>query len=107
MQCVHQTSDRTFAQLLRGALETEGVGAVVLGEHLTSLQGQTPAGFSAEYRVCLLDDEQLPRAARLVAQWLEERAPGSGTPWVCEGCGERHDPHFASCWKCGAESDAA
>ena len=107
MECVHQTSDRTRAQLLRGALETEGVAAIVQGEHLTSLQGETPVGASAEYRVCIVDREQLPRASRLVAQWLEETVPEASGPWRCESCGERHEAHFASCWRCGADADAA
>jgi hypothetical protein len=106
VKCVHHTSDRTLAQLLRGALESEGIAAIVQGEHLTSLQGQTPAGASAEYRVCIVDDEQLPRAAALAKQWIEERVPGAPAPWVCEVCGERHEPHFASCWNCGADPGA-
>jgi hypothetical protein len=105
MRCIHQTSDRTLAQLLCSALESEGIAAVVQGEHLASLQGEVPAGASAAYRVCILDDEQLPRAAHFAKQWLEPAAAGALGPWVCKVCGERHEPHFQSCWKCGGESD--
>lgn len=106
MKCVHRTSDRTTAQLLRGALESQGVPAIVQGEHLTSLQGETPAGASAEYRVCLVDDEQLPRATRLLEQWLQEIDPQTASSWVCSVCDELHEAHFGSCWKCGAERDS-
>ena len=106
MRCVHQTSDRTRAQLLRGALESEGIAAIVQGEHLTAIHGEIPTGASAEYRVCIVDDEQLPRAALLAKQWLAENVPGSAAPWVCAGCGERHEAHFESCWKCGADAAA-
>ena len=68
-----------MAQLLRGALESEGIAAIVQGEHLTSLQGQIPAGPSASSR------------------WR---------PWVCGRCGEHHEGHFGSCWNCGAEAAA-
>lgn len=106
MKCVHTTPDRTIAHLLRGALEAEGIPTIVAGEHLSALQGELPVGASAEYRVSILDDEQLPRATLLVRQWLEDRRRGGGeSPWVCRGCGERHEPHFRSCWKCGAEAD--
>jgi hypothetical protein len=98
---------RTRAQLLRSALEAEGVAAIVAGEYLTSLQGEVPAGAAAEYRVCIVDAEQLPRASYLVAQWLEDRVPGRSEPWICRECGERHEPHFGSCWKCGGDADAA
>jgi hypothetical protein len=104
VECVHETSDRTRAQLLRGALETEGVAAIVQGEHLTSLQGETPAGASARYRVCIVDREQLPRASHLAAQWLDETAAVASGPWVCRACGERHEPQFGSCWRCGADA---
>lgn len=104
MRCVHHTSDRTIAQLLRGALEAEGVPAIVQGEHLTSLQGEIPGGASAEYRVCIEDDEQLPKATRFIAQWLGRDAPGSSNPWTCSRCGESHEPQFLTCWRCGAVS---
>jgi hypothetical protein len=26
-----------------------------------------------------------------------------GAPWTCEGCGERLEPQFTSCWRCGHE----
>lgn len=104
MKCVHRTSDRTLAHLLRGALESEDIAAIVEGEHLAALHGELPVGASAEYRVSILDDEQLPRAALLVREWLEDRRR-DGAAWQCRGCGERHEPHFRSCWRCGAEAE--
>ena len=103
MTCVYRTSDRTLAQLLRGALESQGVPAVVQGEYLTALQGEVPVGASAEYRVCIVDAEQLPRATLIGRQWLAIPGSDAAAPWVCAACGERHEPQFASCWNCGAE----
>ena len=106
MHCLHRTTNRTEAQLLRGALEAEGVTAIVQGEHLFGLQGEIPAGAAFELRVCLVDDEQRPKAETLVRRWLEARnARAAGTAWRCERCGEQHEPQFESCWKCGAEAD--
>jgi len=107
VKCLYTTSDRTLAHLLRSALESEGIPSLVQGEHLTPLLGEVPTGASAEYRVCIVDAEQSPRATCLAAQWLSERVPGPDAPWVCGGCGERHEPHFRSCWNCGSEADAA
>lgn len=105
MKSVFETSDRTVAQLLRGALESEGIPAIVQGEHLSSLQGETPVGASAEYRVAIVDDEQLPRASLFVKSWADEAGAGGGAePWTCERCRESHEPHFRSCWRCGAEA---
>lgn len=97
-----------MAQLLRGALESEGIPALVQGEHLSALAGQLPVGASAEYRVCIVDNDQLPRAERLASQWLADAsASGSASPWTCRSCGEIHDPHFRSCWRCGADAEDA
>ena len=104
MKRVHLTSDRTTAHLLRGALEAEGVSAIVEGEHLSSLQGEIPAGASAEFRVSIVDDEQYPRALHLLRQLLD-RSRVQSEPWVCGACGEGHEPHFLSCWKCGNEAE--
>ena len=43
----------------------------------------------------------------LARQWLDETIASASPAWVCARCGERHEPHFASCWKCGADSDVA
>lgn len=106
VKCVHQTADRTTAQLLRGALESEGIAIVVQGEDLAGAAGELPVGASALYRVCIVDDEQLPRADRLTRGWLDDHAAAlAAEPWVCAHCGERHDPQFRSCWRCGAEAE--
>jgi hypothetical protein len=105
---VHKTSDRTVAQLLRGLLESEGVPAIVEGEHLSALEGQLPAGASAEYHVSIVDDEQLPRASLVLRRWLADqrpRRPAEG--WTCDVCGEGHEAQFRSCWQCGSDRDAA
>ena len=101
--CLHRTTNRTEAQLLRGALEAEGVASYVQGEHLFGLQGEIPAGAAFELRVCLMDAEQRPKAEALVREWLEARdAPSHEGPWHC-ACGETHEPQFLTCWKCGAD----
>lgn len=94
--------------MLRGVLETEGIPAIVEGEHLAGLEGQLPAGASAEYHVSIVDDEQLPRATLVLRRWQEDQAAlTSAERWTCGGCGERHEAQFRSCWNCGAEPDAA
>lgn len=108
MICVHRTSDRTVAHLLRGALEAEGVTAFVQGEHLFGLQGEVPSGPALELRVCIVDDEQHPKAERLVREWLAAQSrPSDEAPWQCTRCGEHHEPQFVTCWRCGTEHGAA
>jgi len=95
-----------MAQLLASALEIHEIGAIVDGEHLSPLQGlAVPAGASAEYRVCIVDPEQRPRAERFVRDWLQQQASPRLERWTCRSCGEAHEGQFSSCWSCGAERD--
>jgi hypothetical protein len=34
-------------------------------------------------------------------------AAPSGTPWTCAQCGERLEPQFTACWRCGAANLSA
>lgn len=107
MQRLHTTSDRTVAHLLRGALESAGVPAIVEGEHLTPLQGEIPAGASAEFHVSIVDEEQFPRASLVLRSWLADQSTGNTSQrWICATCRESHEAQFHSCWKCGTERDA-
>jgi len=108
MRRLHTTSDRTVAHMLRGALESADVPAIVEGEHLVPLQGELPAGVSAEFHVSIVDDEQFPRASIVFRRWIEDQtAPRLPVRWTCEACGERHEAQFHSCWQCGTERDPA
>jgi len=105
VRCVHETSDRTEAHLLRAILEQNGIEAVVEGEDLFPLQGGAfPAGASARLRVCVLDPEREADAAAVVRHRLQalEAEAEDAEGWVCTGCGEQHGPQFGSCWRCGA-----
>jgi hypothetical protein len=87
-------------------LEAEGVETYVQGEDLFGLQGEIPVGASFEMRLCLVDDEQRPKADNLVKSWLAARkARAAGVPWRCLRCEEQHEPQFVTCWKCGASAE--
>jgi hypothetical protein len=30
----------------------------------------------------------------------------AGAPWVCEECGEKLEPQFTTCWRCGHDRSA-
>ncbi len=107
MKRVFSTWDRSLAQLLRGALEAADIPATVEGDHLSPLQGELPAGTSAQLHVSILDDEQEPRARIFVDEWRRQREQErSGQTWTCAGCGETHEAQFSACWNCGAESSS-
>jgi hypothetical protein len=52
-----------------------------------------------------VEDENYNDAAFLMAEWHNPTV--TGAPWVCSRCGEKLEPQFSKCWKCGTRKDAA
>src|SRR5262245_62472886 len=47
------------------------------------------------------DDQRLAEATQLKSDW-QATTKVAGSEWVCPACGEKSEPQFDSCWKCGA-----
>jgi hypothetical protein len=87
--------------MLKGLLEQEGIPAVVRGDDVVPLQGGTLFRMETRPSVWVLDDERLPRARELAADF-GHRAPSSEerpAPWTCR-CGETSEAQFTECWRC-------
>jgi hypothetical protein len=78
-------------------LEAQGIRAVVKNERLASAMGELPPA-ECQAEVWVLDEGDAQRAERL----LREGTPVAGPLWHCAGCGERIEPQFTQCWRCGA-----
>jgi hypothetical protein len=55
-----------------------------------------PAECQAE--VWVAEDADVARAEQL----LREGVTAQGEPWTCPSCGERLEPQFTQCWRCGS-----
>lgn len=96
MRRVFSTYDLIAAHHARNMLEAAGIRAEVRNWRLASAMGELPpAECQAEVWV---DEAHSAQAERL----LREEAPAAGPPWTCAGCGERIEPQFTQCWRCGA-----
>ena len=102
MKRIYSHPDAGVVHLVRNELEQRGIRAVVRGEHLAA------AGVPMEAwgELWLLDEGQLPEAARVVRAVTKEPDDADAPPWTCPACGERVEPQFAVCWHCGWD-DAA
>lgn len=96
------------AYLVQGLLEAQGIAAEVRGEALLTTVDAGALIPGAQPQVWVAPGPQVAQAQELVARYERgESLHGAGTPgWVCAGCGEVHEPQFASCWKCGAGKPA-
>jgi len=55
----------------------------------------------------IVNDEDLPRAAALVAEFLAGRrqATEKRAPWKCPACGQIIGAQFTECWNCALDPD--
>lgn len=97
MKRVYSSWNFAAAHHARNLLEAEGIRAVVRNEMLSSAMGELPPA-ECQVEVWVLRDGEAERAQQL----LQAPAP-TGEPWSCTACGERSEPQFTQCWRCGAD----
>ena len=101
LKAVFESDDSIQAQLVRGALESQGVWFEGSGR-------VNPLGIEdrrVPHRV-LVHEEDFERASQIVRD-ITEREPASDRPWTWRcACGEDVEEQFGACWNCGAERGA-
>lgn len=105
MQQVYSAGHPTDAHLIKHFLEANGIAALVRGEALYGLRGETPFTTDTLPTVWVLDDSTAARARDLIAEYLQSDPGGTpdGRPWRCPKCGEKLEPQFTECWQCGTK----
>jgi rubrerythrin len=103
MKKVFEARNHAEAHLVAGLLEAEGFPAHVRGEALfTTVEGGAAvAGMCPS--VWVVEDRHADPCAELLERFRRGEAlhAEEAEPWVCPGCGERHEPPFEACWRCG------
>ncbi|HUY84006.1 MAG TPA: DUF2007 domain-containing protein [Steroidobacteraceae bacterium] len=84
----------------RNLLIAAGIAGEIRNQHLAGAAGELP--MFETWPQLLVDDADEARALAVL-----ERAgrPVEGEAWICSRCGERLEPQFTSCWRCGADGD--
>jgi len=88
----------TEAEFAAGLLQVEGIPCEVRNE-ATSFTGGVGTMLPFPPQVCVLRDEDLPRANDILKR--HRRSGGEG--WKCPSCGNENEPAFDACWSCSAE----
>jgi hypothetical protein len=86
----------------RNVLLTAGIQSELRNQYLAGALGDLPM-LETWPQLFVADDDE-SAALRALARAAE--AP-SGAPWTCQQCGERLEPQFTHCWRCGAPVQAA
>ncbi len=92
--CVYMAANAIEGNLIRGLLESEGIGVELRGEHLVAYPGVPRA---SETRVYVQAAQQA--AARALIRDYERRS-AEQRQWRCEECGETNAAAFEICWQC-------
>jgi len=94
------------AQMVRNALEGEGIPSTLRNEQLTGLIGELP--FQVAWpEVWLIDASDWEAALAVVGDYEERRATPIEGDLVCSACGETSPSNFELCWKCRAPIGSA
>ena len=96
MRRVFSSFDLAAVHHAKNVLQSEGIAATVRNEYLSSAMGELPPA-ECQVELWVLSDVDAPRAEALL-----RAPPRRGAPWQCSRCGERSEPQFTHCWKCGA-----
>ncbi len=100
MKPLHTARHAAEAHLIRGYLESQGINALVRGEHLLGGIGELPADLC---KVWVIADSDFEPAAALLRQFLQGEAARvyAHQRWRCAPCGEDIEGQFTHCWRCG------
>ncbi len=82
----------------RNLLVTAGVPCELRNQYLAGALGDLPMMETWPQLWVEDDDERI--ALRALAR---AATTPLGAVWTCAGCGERLEPQFTQCWRCGSE----
>jgi hypothetical protein len=93
-------TDVVEAFALRAFLDAQGIPVHLSERPLAMALGEIPF-FEAAAELVLDDPARLAEARELIERYRSGYVGVRGTAWRCEHCGERHEPQFGACWRCG------
>lgn len=98
MKRVYRAASLIQVSHVRNLLLTAGIASELRNQYLAGAMGELP--MMETWPQLFVDDIDELRAQRVIER---AAAPVAGEPWTCEACGERLEPQFTSCWRCGAD----
>lgn len=98
MKLIFTSSDLVLVSGLKEMLDNAGIRCFINNEVSSTLTGGIPQG-EAMPEVWIDDDSREAEAIQIKKDWLSPQL--QGTVWTCPKCGEKLEPQFTSCWKCG------
>jgi hypothetical protein len=103
MKKVYIAQDPPDAHFVAGILKEYGISCEVLGEDLWGARGALSVSPDTLPAVWISDDNRYEQAQNLIRQIKDKslNVSTSDSPWKCPNCGEKMEPQYTDCWKCG------
>ncbi len=102
MKRIYSSFNLAAVHHARNLLEAEAIRAVVKNEMLSSAMGELPPA-ECQIELWVVRDSEAARAEAVLRAAFSSK---EGPAWVCAACGERCEPQFTQCWRCGKERPA-
>ena len=99
MKRVYRAASLLDVAHARNLLLAAGIQSELRNQYLAGAMGDLP--MIETWPQVFVEDNDEGSALRALARGA---AKACGPTWVCPDCGERLEPQFTACWRCGAES---
>ena len=83
----------------RNLLIAAGIPSEIRNQYLAGAAGDLPM-FETWPQLLVEEIDE----ARALAVLQRAQRPAEGEAWTCRQCGERLEPQFTACWRCGTEA---
>lgn len=97
---VYSSPDPARVGFFRSLLEDAGIRTFFRNEFVSGAEVAVPIFFPA---ICVLDEEDEPRAREIIRSQEAPSVSTAGPDWKCTACGESVPGEFAQCWNCSAD----
>lgn len=98
MKRVYRAASLIQVAHARNMLITAGIQCELRNQYLAGAMGDLP--MMETWPQLYVDDGDEQFALSVLAR---AAAAPSGVAWVCADCGEKLEPQFTQCWRCGRE----
>ncbi len=102
---IYSTNNPHQAEVIKDALQSEGIQAQITGANLWAAVGDLPAAAIAMKIMVHAPDKV--QARQIALQYDGLNAKNTGPDWTCATCKETNAASFEVCWKCQSEHQPA
>jgi hypothetical protein len=99
MKLLFSSPDLAAVTHLKDLLEAAGIVGLIKNGAVTPIYGGALLN-EATPELWIEDDSRLAEALEIKKDYLGPQSV-QGNAWTCPKCGEKIEPQFTSCWKCG------